>query len=208
MIFAAFSIEAPSFEACASRLLCHLFVTVVLHDIKGLKKSKKTPNILRIAARDKENLTSKISKEKSSLNINNKESENLIVKRIKKNDDLNNSECRIKKNNKIKKIIPKKSNSNITESDLTSDTPSENYWQKLAESYRTALDAALKENVNLHNSVNELSNKVNELEYENTRLKALHDEAKALVEVLTEMIEKNDDEIDEDDEEDEDNTSL
>lgn len=58
------------------------------------------------------------------------------------------------------------------------DNPSENYWQNLAESRAKALDSALKENVDLHN-------KLNELEYENSRLKAMLDEAKSLVEVLT-----------------------
>lgn len=58
------------------------------------------------------------------------------------------------------------------------DSPSEKYWEELAESRRLALEAALKENENLHN-------KLSEIEYENSKLKEMYNEACNLVQVLT-----------------------
>ncbi|KAK6625138.1 hypothetical protein RUM43_005429 [Polyplax serrata] len=153
---------------------------------KESKRCKKTLNILRIAATDKENLTSKVTHKKTDA-IKNKGIKLQTGKRFKKNINTNETEMQVK--DKISKTKPDNSTKSDTvlPSDLIIDNPSENYWQNLAESQAKALNSALKENVDLHN-------KLNELEYENSRLKAMLDEAKSLVEVLTEMIEQNDDE--------------
>lgn len=59
-----------------------------------------------------------------------------------------------------------------------SDGPSEGYWEILAERRRVALDAALKENEELHQ-------RIALLEEENAQCKLLLDETRHLVETLT-----------------------
>ncbi|XP_071566080.1 uncharacterized protein [Temnothorax nylanderi] len=66
--------------------------------------------------------------------------------------------------------------------DLTSDNPSENYWQILAERRQTAFVDALEEN-------KKLVQQIEKLEEENHVYKEMLDEMRTLVEVLQEQIE-------------------
>lgn len=67
--------------------------------------------------------------------------------------------------------------------DLTTDAPSENYWEQVAEKRRLALEEALKENKTLHS-------KVKLLEEENEIVKTMMKEATELVETLTEIVQE------------------
>ncbi|CAG0888140.1 unnamed protein product [Darwinula stevensoni] len=63
---------------------------------------------------------------------------------------------------------------------ITSEEPSLEYWKKLAEERRKALDEALKEN-------EELWEKVHELEKEKAAMELIVNEAKAMAEMLQEV---------------------
>lgn len=69
----------------------------------------------------------------------------------------------------------------VTVEDLTSESPSEAYWERLAEKRREALDVSLKENELLHE-------KVKSLEEELNTSRQMVEEARSLVEVLKEII--------------------
>ncbi|XP_050459247.1 geminin-like [Cataglyphis hispanica] len=69
----------------------------------------------------------------------------------------------------------------IEANDLTSDNPSENYWQVLAERRRKVLVDTLEENKNLHQ-------RIVKLEEENRIYKEMLDETRTLIEVLQEEI--------------------
>ncbi|KAL6447825.1 hypothetical protein ACFW04_000149 [Cataglyphis niger] len=69
----------------------------------------------------------------------------------------------------------------IEADDLTSDNPSENYWQVLAERRRKVLVNTLEENKNLHQ-------RIEKLEEENRIYKEMLDETRTLIEVLQEEI--------------------
>lgn len=75
----------------------------------------------------------------------------------------------------------------ITEEDLTSDVPSENYWEVLAEKRRLALDESLTEN-------KELYDRIQLLEEELIESRKVCEETKSLVEVMTEMLNENENE--------------
>lgn len=75
----------------------------------------------------------------------------------------------------------------VTEEDLTSDEPSEDYWRRLAEKRGDALNESLQENERLKENVDALKE-------ENRICKEMLEESKHLVEVLKEMLEENEDE--------------
>lgn len=76
-------------------------------------------------------------------------------------------------------------NQKITAEDLISDTPSERYWEALAEKRRIALEETLNENQELYERIATLENEVKES-------KAMLAEARSLVEVMTELLEESD----------------
>lgn len=72
----------------------------------------------------------------------------------------------------------------VTIEDLTSDVPSEKYWEVLAEKRRLALDESLTEN-------KELYDRIQLLEEELDESRKVCAETQSLVEVMTEMLEEN-----------------
>lgn len=64
------------------------------------------------------------------------------------------------------------------------DAVSENYWEKLAEQRRLALEATLKENAELHTLNEDLRKRVTLLEEENEIAKEMLRESETLVDVL------------------------
>ncbi|XP_077267603.1 uncharacterized protein LOC143900300 [Temnothorax americanus] len=95
--------------------------------------------------------------------------------------EKNTSKCtKVTKKNKAVQTTREKIQIEIE--DLTSDKPSENYWQIMAERRQTALVDALKEN-------EKLVRQIEKLEEENHVYKEMLDEMRTLVEVLQEQIE-------------------
>ncbi|XP_053988010.1 geminin isoform X2 [Hylaeus anthracinus] len=139
-------------------------------------KVRKSLHVLQPAANDKENLvgggrmlrSAQQTKETVKPEHNDK-SKHDAQKR--KKITLKDKGVQTARGNKIK----------IEVEDLTSEGPSENYWEVLAERRRIALDDALEEN-------KELSDRVEKLEEENRIYKEMLDESRALVEVLQEML--------------------
>ncbi|XP_014282143.1 geminin [Halyomorpha halys] len=139
----------------------------VLSEKKVVKGQRRTLRPLQKAAGDKENLV--------GAGLSTKQMPGKEVKEV----TIVVSDSKV-----IRKIKTNKSNGKpvITEEDLTSeDGPSEGYWEILAERRRVALDAALKENEELHQ-------RIALLEEENAQCKLLLDETRHLVETLTEVI--------------------
>lgn len=78
-----------------------------------------------------------------------------------------------------------KNKKQITAADLTSEeSPSEAYWERLAEKRREALEISLKENELLHNKVESLEDELN-------TSRKMVEEARNLVEVLQEMLQES-----------------
>ncbi|XP_073954827.1 uncharacterized protein [Choristoneura fumiferana] len=89
--------------------------------------------------------------------------------------------------NKSNKMVSKATQVNstwITEEDISSDVPSENFWQTVAEKRRAALAEALDENERLHKLHDSLTE-------ENNKYQALLDEANSFVDVFKELVQNN-----------------
>lgn len=80
---------------------------------------------------------------------------------------------------------PATSSKLVTAEDLTSDKPSENFWEKLAEKRRSALEETLSENQELYERIASLEDELNQS-------KSMLEEAQDLVTVLTELLEEKD----------------
>ncbi|XP_063373020.1 geminin-like [Cydia amplana] len=72
----------------------------------------------------------------------------------------------------------------ITEEDISSDVPSEHFWENVAEKRRVALEEALGENERLCKLYESLS-------IENDQYKTLLEEANSFVEVFKELVQDN-----------------
>ncbi len=79
--------------------------------------------------------------------------------------------------------LPQTSSSSVTAEDLTSDKPSEHFWEKLAEKRRSALEETLSENQELYERIAALEDELNQS-------KSMLEEAQDLVSVLTELLEE------------------
>lgn len=80
---------------------------------------------------------------------------------------------------------PATSSKQVTADDLTTDKPSEQFWEKLAEKRREALVETLEENQELYERIAALEDELNQS-------KAMLEEAQDLVTVLTELLEEKD----------------
>lgn len=78
---------------------------------------------------------------------------------------------------------PETSSKLVTAEDLTSDKPSEHFWEKLAEQRRGALEETLHENQELYERIASLEDELNQS-------KSMLEEAQDLVTVLTELLEE------------------
>uniref|UniRef100_A0A6M2DID5 Putative geminin-like protein tabanus bromius n=1 Tax=Xenopsylla cheopis TaxID=163159 RepID=A0A6M2DID5_XENCH len=149
-----------------------------LEQQENLANCRKTLKVLQQAATDKENLagrpTSKICPSKETVN--------------KVHIDLSErSDLKRKKITTTNIGIQAGADSGITVDDLTSEaSPSEHYWQVIAERTREALNKTLEENEFLHGQIADLVE-------ENKSMKDMLDESKSLIEVLTEMLNENSD---------------
>ncbi|CAH1405719.1 unnamed protein product [Nezara viridula] len=156
------------FEMKTEKAIKNLEAENVSSEKKIVKGQRRTLRPLQKAAGDKENLV--------GAGLSAKQMPGKEVKEV----TIVVADSKVVK--RTKTIKPNSQKPVITEEDLTSeDGPSEGYWEILAERRRVALDAALKENEELHQ-------RIALLEEENAQCKLLLDETRHLVETLTEVI--------------------
>ncbi|XP_012525949.1 geminin isoform X2 [Monomorium pharaonis] len=140
-------------------------------------KERKPLHVLQPAATDKEILVGADRILRSTKSKESKTKQHMTENIIKK--DASKYKKMIKKNKAVQTTSEEKIK--IELEDLTSDNPSENYWQILAQRRQMALTDVLEEN-------KKLRQEIKKLEEENRVYKEMLDETKALVEVLQEQI--------------------
>uniref|UniRef100_A0A0K8TM38 Putative geminin-like protein n=1 Tax=Tabanus bromius TaxID=304241 RepID=A0A0K8TM38_TABBR len=140
---------------------------------ENLKQARKTLKVLQKDATDKENLVGRTLVGKGVL-IKSKTASDVDLTELKRKK-LRNQQTQTE-------VVP---SPKITAEDLTSsESPSEHYWEILAEQRRKALNETLEENQKLYE-------RIDGLEDELSTTKEMLEEAKSLVEVLTEMLNEN-----------------
>ncbi|XP_024888537.1 geminin-like [Temnothorax curvispinosus] len=158
-------------------------------------KDRKPLHTLQPAATDKDTL---VGADRTLRSCKSKEAK--TKQDVTNTGEKDTSKCtKVTKKNKAVQTTREKIQ--IEVEDLTSDNPSENYWQILAERKQTALVDALEEN-------KKLVQQIEKLVEENHVYKEMLDEMRTLVEVLQEQIEDDRSDIEDEDDRNDINNSL